>query len=52
MTYTAEKRYEEQLKQSHLESPFVIADEWWSEDLSKCPDIEFGDVCSYYTAMI
>ena len=37
----------EKLKRFHLEDPFAIADERWSEDLSKWPDVEFGNVYTY-----
>lgn len=39
----------EKLKQFHLEDPFATADERWSEDLSKWPDVEFGDVYTNLT---
>ena len=47
LTYTAQKRYVEKLKEFFLEDPFAIADDRWSEDLSKWPDVEFDDVYTY-----
>lgn len=44
---TAEKHYVENLKQFHLEDPFAIADKQWSENLSKWPDVKFGDVYTF-----
>ena len=46
-TYITQKQYMEKLKRFHLEDPFAIADEWWSEDLLKWPDVEFGNVYTY-----
>ena len=47
ITYTAQKRYVEKLEQFSLEDPFAITDEEWSEDLSKWPEVEFGNVYTY-----
>ena len=30
-----------------LDDPFAIDEEWWSEDLTKCPELEFGNLYTY-----
>jgi len=47
ISYTAQSRYVEKLKQFCLEDPCAIADERWSEDLTKWPDVEFGNIYNY-----
>lgn len=49
LNYTAKKHYLEKLKKGGfpLEDPFAIEDEQWSEDLTKWPEVEHGDIHNY-----
>ena len=47
LDFTAKKRYLEKNKTADgrkLNNPFAIDEDQWSEDLTKWPELEFGDV--------
>lgn len=49
LDYLAQKRYSEkcQIEGVTLPDPYGVKDEVWSEDLSLCPDLQFGDIYTY-----
>ena len=49
LNYLAQKRYLEKcrIEGVTLPDPYGVKDENWSEDLSLCPDLQFGDIYTY-----
>ena len=49
LDYLAQKRYLEKcrIEGVTLPDPYGVKDENWSEDLSLCPDLQFGDIYTY-----
>ena len=49
LDYEAKKRYKEKLvlETEELEDPYALSEEAWSDNVTKWPNVEFGDIYNY-----
>ena len=49
LDYEAKKRYKVKLvlESEELEDPYALSEEAWNDDITKWPNVEFGDIYNY-----